>query len=221
MIDKFENKIKYLRSNNVDLSACANISEHLSLSEISCIQEELEFHFEAIQKLLLIDKENDPHSIETAKRIARMYVREIFAGKYEKRPKMTAFDNDKNTDELFTIGPISAKSACAHHLVPFIGQVWIGVIPDKKLLGLSKYARLTKWVLARPHIQEEAVQMIANELEEIIEPKGLAVVMRAKHFCMCWRGVEEDNSYMTSSVVRGLLKDSEPRNEFFNLIKVH
>lgn len=206
---------------DIESLACENISKILDEQKISTMQADVELAVQQLLKALKIDTTNDPNTLETAKRVAKMYVREVFWGRYAEMPKVTTFPNTNNLNELFTVGPITVRSACSHHLVPFIGYVWVGVIPGEKLLGLSKFARITQWVMARPHIQEEAVQMLADTLEEFIEPKGLAVVMKAKHLCMSWRGVQEDQAEMTSSIVRGLLKNHEPRSEFFNLIKVH
>jgi GTP cyclohydrolase I len=120
------------------------------------------------------------------------------------------------------IGPITVRSACSHHLCPIMGRVWIGVLPNAKsdLIGLSKYARLCDWIMSRPQIQEEAVVMLADELERRIHPDGLAVVMEADHFCMHWRGVKDAQSVMTNSVMRGaFLQDANLRREFLSLMK--
>lgn len=197
-----------------------NISDKIGQNELKIIEEHLKNSFSNIISILGIDP-NDPNIKDTPKRIAKMYTQEIFRGKYFPMPDLTCFPNSKKVDELFTIGPIQTRSCCSHHFVPFIGKIWIGVIPGQKLLGLSKYARLADWVMARPQIQEEAVCQLADILEQQIEPKGLAVVMQAQHFCMCWRGIKDEQCKMTSSVVRGLLTKQETRNEFFNLIKVN
>lgn len=132
-----------------------------------------------------------------------MFVDEVFRGRYEEAPAVTS-------------------SACSHHLCPIIGKVWIGVVPDagSDLIGLSKYARLCDWIMSRPQIQEEAVMMLADELKRRIRPDGLAVLMEADHFCMHWRGVKDDQSMMTNSVVRGaFLNDASLRREFLGLLK--
>jgi GTP cyclohydrolase I len=135
-------------------------------------------------------------------------------------PKITEFPNAKELDQIYTLGPITIRSCCSHHLVPITGRAWIGVLPSDKVIGISKFVRLTNWIMARPQIQEESTVQLADLIEEIIKPKGLAVVVEATHNCMTWRGVEESNTAMTTSVMRGVfLDDACARNEFFGLIK--
>ena len=117
---------------------------------------------------------------------------------------------------------LAVRGGCSHHLCPIMGRVWIGVMPNAEsdLIGLSKYARLCDWIMSRPQIQEEAVMMLADELETRIHPDGLAVVMEADHFCMHWRGVRDDQSVMTNSVMRGAFgRDADLRREFLSLMK--
>ena len=119
------------------------------------------------------------------------------------------------------VGPIKVRSACSHHLCPILGKVWIGVLPNEfsNLIGLSKYARICDWIMSRPQIQEEAVVQLADLIQLKTQPDGLAIVMEADHFCMHWRGVKDDESMMTNSVMRGVfLKDSNLRREFLSLI---
>jgi len=122
---------------------------------------------------------------------------------------------------LMIIGPVTVRSACSHHFCPIMGQVWVGVMPNENsaLIGLSKYARLVEWVMARPQIQEEAVTQLADLLQDKMQPDGLAIVMRADHFCMQWRGVKDIDSKMVNSVMRGsFLKDPNLRREFLALM---
>ncbi len=152
-----------------------------------------------------------------------MFVNEVFAGRYQDAPSITAFPNVPRLNELMIVGPIKVRSACSHHLCPIMGKVWLGVLPNANsdLIGLSKYARLCDWIMNRPQIQEEAVVMLADELERYIRPDGLAVVMEADHFCMHWRGVKDDGSVMTNSVMRGAFLDNEAlRREFLSLRKI-
>lgn len=165
--------------------------------------------------------EPDHNTGETPERVARMLVREVFAGRYTMPPELTDFPNVAQLDELYAVGPISIRSCCAHHLVPIIGEAWLGVIPqlDARLIGLSKLHRLTQWIMARPQIQEEATQQIADHLSAVLAPRGVAVVIRARHFCCVWRGVRDEGSLMTTSVVRGFFKeDARARSEFMSLI---
>jgi GTP cyclohydrolase I len=136
-------------------------------------------------------------------------------------PAITEFPNISRLDELMVIGPLTVRSACSHHLCPIVGKIWIGVLPNEKsnLIGLSKYARITEWIMGRPQIQEEAVIQLADILEDKIKPIGLAVVMDADHLCMQWRGVKDMNSKMLNSVMRGrFLEDTDLRREFLSLL---
>lgn len=197
-----------------------NISQYLEDGDLEKIQSDVEVAMQGVLDALLIDTTNDHNTIETAKRVAKMYVREVFKGRYLPRPAVTDFPNAKRLDEMYTVGPITVRSACSHHLVPIMGHAWIGVIPGERVIGLSKFNRLTEWVMSRPHIQEEAAVMLADEIEGLIKPKGLAVVIRAAHQCMTWRGVRETDTSMTTSVMRGLLMENEKaRNEFLMTIR--
>lgn len=176
---------------------------------------------QAVLQSLVIDTDSDHNTQETAKRVAKMFLREVFAGRYAKPPSVTEFPNVSRLNELMIVGPITVRSACSHHLCPIMGKVWIGLLPNEhsNLIGLSKYARLCDWIMSRPQIQEEAVTMLANELQERVQPDGLALVMEADHFCMHWRGVKDSESKMTNSVMRGaFLKDANLRREFLSLI---
>jgi GTP cyclohydrolase I len=176
---------------------------------------------QAVLRSLVIDTDSDHNTHETDKRVAKMFVREVFAGRYVAAPSVTEFPNVSRLNELMIVGPIKVRSACSHHLCPIMGKVWIGLLPNEhsNLIGLSKYARLTEWIMGRPQIQEEAVTMLANELQERVQPDGLALVMEADHFCMHWRGVKDSESKMTNSVMRGaFMKDANLRREFLSLI---
>ena len=176
---------------------------------------------QAVLESLVIDTDNDHNTKKTSERVAKMYVQEVFNGRYVEQPTLTKFPNVSHLNELMIIGPITVRSACSHHLCPIMGRIWIGVLPSKTsaLIGLSKYSRLTEWVMCRPQIQEEAVVELADMLEKKIKPIGVAVVMEADHFCMQWRGVKDRDSKMINSVMRGsFLKDTNLRREFLSLI---
>jgi GTP cyclohydrolase I len=145
----------------------------------------------------------------------------VFSGRYQAMPRVTEFPNVSHLNELMIVGPIKVRSACSHHLCPIMGRVWIGILPNEhsNLIGLSKYTRITEWIMNRPQIQEEAVKMLAEELQTRVQPDGLAVVMEADHFCMQWRGVKDDGSKMVNSVMLGaFLKDPTLRRELLALI---
>ena len=189
-------------------------------AELDALQDEVAERMQALLESLVIDTESDHNTQDTARRVARMYLNEVFAGRYRKAPAMTEFPNVEKLNELLVVGPITVRSACSHHFCPIMGRLWIGVLPnaDSNLIGLSKYARLADWIMSRPQIQEEAVKTLADELEQCLLPDGLAVVMKADHFCMHWRGVK-DESQMTSSVMRGaFLRNASLRREFLGLI---
>ena len=183
--------------------------------------DEVEVKFQGVLDSLVIDTEKDHNTDKTARRVAKMFLTEVFSGRYVHPPKITDFPNAENLNELLIVGPIAVRSACSHHFCPVIGKIWIGVMPNKKtnVIGLSKYARLTEWVMARPQIQEEAVIQLADLIETKTKPDGIAIVMEARHFCMSWRGVRDMDSKMINSVMRGaFLNNTTLRREFLSLI---
>lgn len=198
-----------------------NIAAFIEEGELDALQAEVQTHLQAVLQSLVIDTEHDHNTQDTAKRVAKMFVREVFKGRYVPMPPSTEFPNVEQLNELMIVGPIKVRSACSHHLCPIMGKVWVGVMPNEhsNLIGLSKYARLIDWVMTRPQIQEEAVSQMANLLMSKLQPDGLAIVMEADHFCMHWRGVKDDQSKMTNSVMRGsFLRDANLRREFLSLI---
>ncbi|HEY8876912.1 MAG TPA: GTP cyclohydrolase I [Roseateles sp.] len=215
-------RIRYrLVSANCRHHANDNIAAFIEPGELDALQAEVQAKMQEVLKSLVIDTDSDHNTQDTAKRVAKMFVREVFGGRYVKAPSVTEFPNFSRLNELMIVGPITVRSACSHHLCPIIGKVWIGLLPNEhsNLIGLSKYVRLTDWIMSRPQIQEEAVTMLANELQERVQPDGLALVMEADHFCMHWRGVKDTDSKMTNSVMRGaFLKDASLRREFLSLI---
>lgn len=210
-----------LREQNVSFKANDNIGNHLQVGELDLLQKEIEKRSQKLLEGLVIDVANCHNAKGTAKRMAKMYCREIFSGRYLPAPDITDFPNAGNLDEAYTTGPITIRSTCSHHMCPIIGHAWIGIIPGEKVIGLSKFNRLVDWVASRPQIQEELVIQVANAIEERTKPKGLAVVIKATHTCMTCRGVKENsNAVMTTSVMRGAFRDKpEARAEFFALIK--
>lgn len=198
-----------------------NISSFIRLGELEELQQEVEDKLQGVLHALVIDTQSDHNTAGTARRVAKMFVSEIFRGRYEPAPSITEFPNISRLNELMIVGPLKVRSACSHHLCPILGKVWIGVMPraSSALIGLSKYARLCEWIMSRPQIQEEAVMMLADELEQRMQPDGLAVVMEASHFCMHWRGVKDDGSLMSNSIMRGaFLNDATLRREFLGLL---
>ena len=212
---------KRIQAKKARFHANDNISAFLKPGELDALVDEVAHKMQGVLESLVIDTKNDHNTKNTSRRVAKMFINEVFSGRYMEQPSLTKFPNVSALNELMIIGPITVRSACSHHLCPIMGRVWIGVLPSKAsaLIGLSKYSRLTEWVMCRPQIQEEAVVELADMLEDKIKPIGLAIVMDADHFCMQWRGVKDRDSKMVNSVMRGaFLKDSSLRREFLSLI---
>lgn len=198
-----------------------NIAPYVRPGELDELKAEVQAKMQEVLRSLVIDTEGDHNTNDTAARVARMYIDEVFRGRYVPLPPVTEFPNVERLNELMIVGPITVRSACSHHLCPILGKVWIGLLPNEhsNLIGLSKYVRICDWVMSRPQIQEEAVTMLANELQQRVRPDGLGIVMEADHFCMHWRGVKDDEAAMTNSVMRGaFLKDATLRREFLSLL---
>ena len=198
-----------------------NIAEFIEPGELEGLLDEVEHKMKHVLEALVIDLDNDHNTENTARRVAKMYLNEVFKGRYVAQPSLTEFPNAEHLNELMIVGPITVRSACSHHFCPIINKLWIGVMPNEhtNVIGLSKYARLAEWVMSRPQIQEEAVVQLADLIMEKTQPDGLALVMEARHYCMAWRGVKDLDSKMINSVMRGVfLKDSNLRREFLALI---
>jgi len=213
---------KRIQAEKARFHANDNIARFIQPGELEGLVDEVAEKMQAVLESLVIDTVSDHNTQNTSRRVAKMFVQEVFNGRYVEQPVLTKFPNISRLNELMIIGPITVRSACSHHLCPIMGRIWIGVLPSKEsaLIGLSKYSRLTEWVMCRPQIQEEAVVELADMLEKKIKPIGVAVVMDADHFCMQWRGVKDRDSKMINSVMRGaFLKDSNLRREFLALIE--
>jgi GTP cyclohydrolase I len=198
-----------------------NIAAFIEPGELEKLLDEVEVKMQGVLDSLVIDTVSDHNTGDTARRIAKMYLNEVFRGRYVQQPTITEFPNAEHLNELMIVGPIAVRSACSHHFCPVIGKLWIGVMPNEhtNVIGLSKYARLAEWVMGRPQIQEEAVVQLADLIMEKTQPDGLAIVMEASHFCMAWRGVKDMDAKMINSVMRGVfLKDPALRREFLALI---
>ena len=198
-----------------------NIAAFIEPGELEKLLDEVEGKMQGVLDSLVIDTERDHNTNNTARRVAKMYLNEVFKGRYVAGPTVTEFPNAEHLNELIIVGPITVRSACSHHFCPVIGQLWIGVMPNEhtNVIGLSKYARLAEWIMGRPQIQEEAVVQLADLIQEKTRPDGLAIVMEASHYCMGWRGVKDLDSKMINSVMRGVfLKDPNLRREFLSLI---
>lgn len=209
-----------LREQDVSFLANDNVSEHILPGELDDLQVEVADRVRDLLHALVIDIENDHNTAETAERVAKMYLHEVFKGRYHHQPKVASFPNVKKLDEIYTVGPITVRSACSHHLVPIMGNCWIGIKPGERVIGLSKFTRVADWVFSRPHIQEEAVMILADEIERLCKPQGLGIIIKAQHYCMKWRGVKEPQTSMVNSVVRGDFRhDPSLKQEFFELVR--
>ncbi len=198
-----------------------NIAAYLQPGELDALQDEVAAKFREVLESLVIDTESDHNTQDTARRVAKMYLNEVFRGRYVDQPSVTEFPNAERLNELMIVGPLAVRSACSHHFCPIIGRIWIGVMPNEhsNLIGLSKYARLAEWVMSRPQIQEEAVIQLADLLQDKMKPDGLAIIMEADHYCMHWRGVKDSDSKMINSVMRGaFLKNADLRRELLALL---
>ena len=224
-----KNMIKTLTTEGMTLSANDNI--HSQMDDLvdgnpldpDRLLQQVEKSCEALLEALLIDWQHDHNTKDTPRRMAKMYITEVFKGRYTPMPEMKEFPNAKNVDQICTLGPITIRSTCSHHMVPIEGHAWVGVLPEAengKVLGLSKFVRLADWIFSRPQIQEEATEMLSDVICKALQPRGLAIVVRATHMCMTWRGVRETATSMVTSSMRGAFKeDAKAREEFFNLIK--
>ena len=210
-----------IRAAGQRFNANDNIAEFIQPGELDHLLDEVSEKMQGVLDSLVIDTGRDHNTARTARRVAKMYLNEVFQGRYTTAPTITEFPNAEHLNELMIVGPITVRSACSHHLCPIIGKLWIGVMPNEhtNVIGLSKYARLAEWIMGRPQIQEEAVVQLADLIQHKTKPDGLALVMQASHFCMAWRGVKDMDSKMMNSVMRGVfLKDANLRREFLSLI---
>ena len=199
-----------------------NISAFLAPGDLDALLDEVAGKMQGVLESLVIDIDSDHNTRETARRVAKMYLTEVFRGRYVPAPPVTEFPNAAGLNELMIVGPITVRSACSHHFCPIMGRLWIGIMPNEhsNLIGLSKYARLAEWIMCRPQIQEEAITQLTETLMNKVTPDGLAVVMEADHFCMQWRGVKDDAKMINSAMRGSFLKDPALRREFLSLISL-
>ena len=216
--DRIRERIRAARAR---FHANDNIAAFIEEGELESLRAEVASKVDEVLRALVIDTDSDHNTRETARRVAKMYLMEVFAGRYHAQPAVTQFPNVCRLNELMIVGPVTVRSACSHHFCPIIGRIWVGVMPNQHsvLIGLSKYARLVEWMMTRPQIQEEAIVQLAELLQEKMQPDGLAIVMEADHYCMQWRGVKDMDSKMTNSIMRGsFLKNPDLRREFLSLL---
>ena len=201
-----------------------NISEYLDDNGIyknKLIAEATEA-FETVLDRLLIDRETDPNSQGTARRLAKMYFNEIMSGRYEQSPDCTAFPNDtEDRYEGMLVVRSELRSVCSHHHQPVSGVAYIGVIAASKLIGLSKYTRIAQWCARRGTLQEELANDIAREIEHATGANDLGVYIQAQHGCCENRGIMAHSSLTQTTVLKGSFKDDQStKKEFFDNIKL-
>jgi GTP cyclohydrolase IA len=194
-----------------------NIAKHLEEGELDLLQAEVETKMKSLLDSLVIDTENDHNTQDTARRVAKMWIKETFGGRYAPMPKVTSFPN-MGYKSMYTSGPISIRSTCAHHFQNIVGNAWVGIIPNGQVIGLSKFNRIIHHIVERPQIQEEMTTQIAEALQEYAHTQHIAVVVKAEHHCMTHRGVREHESDMTTAIMLGAFKDDPAtRAEFYKI----
>jgi len=211
-----------MRRDNKRFWAGDNISDYLHDSDKENLIDEATIAFEKVLDTLLIDRENDPNSKGTARRLAKMYFNEIMAGRYEQAPDATAFPND-STDryEGMLVVRSELRSMCSHHHQPVAGVAYIGIIAANKLIGLSKYTRIAQWCARRGTLQEELCNDIAREISKATDSENVAVYVQAVHGCCENRGIMAHSSLTQTTVLKGTFKDDpHTKKEFFDNIKL-
>lgn len=199
--------------------AADNISEVMLPGEKQELIDELAPKFNEVLKSLVIDTENDPNSIDTGRRMAKMYVNEIMSGRYNTMPDPNSFPNYiENGYEGMLVVRSELKSLCSHHHQPVTGIAYIGIIAGDKLLGLSKYTRIAQWCAMRGTLQEELNVMIADEIQRQCETEHVGVYIQATHGCCENRGIRAHSSLTQTTVLRGGFKNADLKKEFFDNI---
>ena len=200
--------------------ASDNISKYIKEGELPLLVDEVQAAFEDVLNTLIIDTDNDNNSRDTARRLAKMYVNELMAGRYQPRPKVTAFPNTGH-DRFEGMLTVKAElvSMCSHHHQPVRGLAIIGLIPTGEVIGLSKYVRIAQWCARRGQLQEELCNQIAKEIMTSTDTENVGVYIEATHGCMEHRGVMAHSSLTQTTVVHGLFHNDAVKSEFFNNVK--
>ena len=211
-----------MKADNKRFWAGDNISDYISPMDKVDLINEATAAFEKVLDTLLIDRETDPNSHGTARRLAKMYFNEIMAGRYDPAPDATAFPNDsEDRYEGMLVVRSELRSMCSHHHQPVVGVAYIGIIAAQKLIGLSKYTRIAQWCARRGTLQEELANDIAREIEKATGAKDLGVYIQATHGCCENRGIMAHSSLTQTTVLKGAFKDDPgTKKEFFDNIKM-
>ena len=211
-----------MKQNNKRFWAGDNISEYVDNNVMPELIDEATEAFERVLDTLLIDRETDPNSKGTARRLAKMYYNEIMSGRYEPAPDATAFPNDsEDRYEGMLVVRSELRSMCSHHHQPVSGVAYIGIIAAEKLIGLSKYTRIAQWCARRGTLQEELANDIAREIQKATGAKDVGVYVQAVHGCCENRGIMAHSSLTQTTVLKGAFKDDQStKKEFFDNIKL-
>ena len=217
-----ERIIERIKSNKARYWAGDNISEHILDSERAELVDELTEKFEGVLDSLLIDRHTDPNSRGTARRLAKMYIYEIMAGRYDPAPDATAFPNDsEDRYEGMLVVRSELRSMCSHHHQPVAGVAYIGIIAAQKLIGLSKYTRIAQWCARRGTLQEELCNDIAREIMKATGSENVAVYIQATHGCCENRGIMAHSSLTQTTVLKGAFNtDPGTKKEFMDNVKL-
>jgi GTP cyclohydrolase I len=210
-----------LKDDNVRYFANDNIAKYIHFDEYDMLIDEVAGKFESVLDSLVIDRQNDPNSKGTGRRLAKMYVNEIMSGRYNIRPEVTAFPNiaeDRYNGMLVVRSEI--KSVCSHHHQPVTGVVYIGVIPGDKVIGLSKYTRIAQWCARRGTLQEELCNAISREIIHATETVDVGVYIAATHGCCENRGIMASSSLTQTTVLSGEFHKPDVKKEFFDNISL-
>jgi GTP cyclohydrolase I len=199
-----------------------NIADYIkSNDELEILVNEVADQFQGVLTSLVIDTDNDHNTRETARRVAKMFIFETFSGRYRTVPNITTFPN-MGYKSLYTTGPISVRSTCAHHFQNIVGKCWVGIVPEDEVIGLSKFNRLVHHICERPQIQEEMTTQIAEALQQYAKTKNIAVVVKAEHHCMTHRGVREHENDMVTAIMMGAFEtDPALKKEFYDILKLN
>jgi GTP cyclohydrolase I len=211
-----------MKRDNKRFWAGDNVSDYLVGPDKEDLIDEATIAFEGVLDALLIDRETDPNSKGTARRLAKMYYNEIMAGRYEPAPNATAFPNDsEDRYEGMLVVRSELRSMCSHHHQPVSGVAYIGIIAANKLIGLSKYTRIAQWCARRGTLQEELCNDIAREISRATDSENVAVYIQAQHGCCENRGIMAHSSLTQTTVLKGFFKeDAGAKKEFFDNIKL-
>ena len=211
-----------MKQDNKRFWAGDNISDYVDDNVKPELIDEATEAFERVLDTLLIDRETDPNSKGTARRLAKMYYNEIMAGRYDPAPDATAFPNDSaDRYEGMLVVRSELRSMCSHHHQPVAGVAYIGIIAAEKLIGLSKYTRIAQWCARRGTLQEELANDIAREIQKATGAKDVGVYVQAVHGCCENRGIMAHSSLTQTTVLKGAFKDDQStKKEFFDNIKL-